>query len=135
MKLGKLFHIHRYEVFGGSGLGNGLNFKVCRAPGCSHCETQMYDFSKNEYVWVEGNFVENIETPVFIIAEEFIEYKKVIQYIPAHAANATRLARTTTDLEEMKKYRSPRFLLAQDYHLTDIAQMDEFRKLMVTRHL
>jgi hypothetical protein len=93
----------------------------------------MWDFSKKRLVWVEGNFVGSVTSPVFIIADTTDALKKMLPALPEETT-AYYFAHTMHDLEVMMGYVSPRFILAEDYTETELARSPEFRKFLVTRH-
>ena len=96
----------------------------------------MYDIKRKKSVWVEGNFFENIHSPIFIVAETNESYRKALLHISTHAEKSIPVmwAKDPEDLEDMRRQLCPRFYLADDWKDTALSDMDEFRILLMTRH-
>jgi hypothetical protein len=125
----KLLHRHKWTIRQGSGLGHVLNLRYCK---CGCYQSQMYDYSKKDSIWVDGNFMEDIASPVFIIAESDEAVKECLPAVPSQGGYYQ--ARTMEDLEYMKKWSHPRFIVGSDYKETAISDLPEFRKLMTVGH-
>lgn len=92
----------------------------------------MWDHNKKRLVWVEGNFFENVKSPVFVIAESREAIEDAIRYIPLNTGYY--IAKKAYDLENMKSYTTPRFFLGKDWKETEISDTDDFRLLVMTGH-
>ena len=124
------FHTHEWEVRTGSGFGRASAMRRCLS--CPKIQTFLYDISKGEEVWVDGNFLESPDSPVFIIAESHESLKEALQYKPDGAGYFP--VYTRYDFELMAKYRSPRFILARDWKESTVAELDSFRMFLMTGH-
>ncbi len=131
-----LFHRHDWLVFTGSGLDKATNLRICKDPNCNRHETRMYDITRQESVWVEGNFFENIQSPIFIVAETVEAYREAIQQISTEEEKSIPVmwVKDAADLDNMRRQKHPRFFLASDWKDTVLSDSDEFRILMMTRH-
>ena len=132
-----LFHRHNWMVFTGSGLGRfASHLRVCQAEYCHRIETRLFDIQKNDWRWVEGNFFENIHSPVFIVAETQECYKEALGNLHTGAEKSIPVmwVKDSSDMDQMRRHPCPRFFLAEDWMETELAHRDEFRILCMTGH-
>lgn len=120
---------HQWTVYHGSQLSFARALRVCN---CGARETLMYDHSKGKMVWVPGNFLEDINSPVFIVAQTHEEMRRILHQVPLK--DPYFQVKSVSDLLLMKKYHCPRFVLARDWKETDISDTEDFARLMVLRH-
>lgn len=126
-----LFHRHRWRVYPGSGFGRAQAMRFCK--GCGDYETLLYDISLRHVRWVPGNYFEDINSPVFIIAEDDDVFREAVAQLPEQTLYYR--ASDVSALELMRKWPHPRFILGQDYKDTALSDTPEFLILMMTGHL
>lgn len=124
------FHTHEWEIRTGSGFGRASKLRKCET--CKQIETMLYDVSLGEEVWVEGNFLESIDSPIYIIAETQESLKEALLLKPKGTAYYP--IRTISDFDIMRLFRCPKFILARDWKDTDVSDLDDFRVFLMTGH-
>ena len=72
-----LFHKHkwliRYNLPGG--------FMVATCQKCPASKSHMFNYSRNKWEWIDGNFITDSMRPVYVLAgnyEEFLEAKSIL---------------------------------------------------------
>lgn len=130
----KLFHRHKWVLFQGSFFYSALALRVCN---CGEEETLMYNFKTKKQEWIKGNFLEDLNAPIFVFAassHEFAITTKIIQ-----EAGMTDVsfywAKDVTAIEEIKKFKRPRFVLAKDWNESPIIEHPLIRILFSTGHI
>lgn len=110
-----------------------LGLKLCK---CGHAYTKMFDLVANEAKWIEGNFFEDPNSIIFIIANGADAFMKTYNQIKEIFTDPIITQRVSgpLDIDVMTQYRKPRFILAEDWYETDILTDPRVRRLFSTGH-
>jgi hypothetical protein len=125
-----LRHYHKWtEII----LGHGKTAKLRRC-ACGTEETYMLDRTKKAFVWVPGNFLEDTESPIFVMAGTYETWLKAAQFLndEFHGVEVRRIE-GENDFEEMLKIITPRIFLTEDWIDCEYAANPRFRAILMYR--
>lgn len=98
-----MLHKHKWLIV--YNLPGDLMVRICIKPKCPTTQSHMFNYTKNAWEWIDGNFITDGLRPIYILAgnyEEFIDARHILlQREPPIGFNNIKFIGCAKDVTEM----------------------------------